>query len=123
MRIFKTRTFSRWARKEKVWDSLLCTAVNEMETGLIDANLGGGVYKKRVALGSRGKSGGARTVLAYQSGANAYFVFGFAKSERANIGTEEVLTLKRLAKKLLNYNAATITHALKVGELEEITND
>jgi hypothetical protein len=63
-RIFKTRHFSRWMRKTELFDEALCTAVSEMNEGLIDADLGGDVVKKRVALPGRGKSGGARTIVA-----------------------------------------------------------
>ncbi|WP_363322845.1 type II toxin-antitoxin system RelE/ParE family toxin [uncultured Alcanivorax sp.] len=85
MRIFKNRPFSKWASKEGLNDALLLAAVDEMERGLIDANLGGHVVKKRVAVGGQGKSGGMRTLLAYRVGDKAFFVYGFAKSARANI--------------------------------------
>jgi hypothetical protein len=67
-RTFKTRYFSRWMRKSGLTDSMLCQAVAEMVRGLIDADLGGGVVKKRVALPGCGKSGGARTLLATNRG-------------------------------------------------------
>ena len=63
-RVFKTRTFARWSRKAGLADAALRAAVVEMAAGLIDADLGGRVYKKRVRLPGRGKSGGARTLIA-----------------------------------------------------------
>jgi len=122
MRIFKIRRFAKWARKEKISDSLLRTAVEEMEKGLIDANLGGNIYKKRVRLEGRGKSGGARTILAYRLGDRAFFVFGFTKSERANVNAEEVVALKDLAADLFGYDNTKINQLVKAGDLEEITN-
>lgn len=86
-RVFKTRHFARWMRKTELTDSALCAAVSEMAAGLIDADLGGGVLKKRVALPGRGKSGSARTLVATNKGVRWFFVFGFEKNERASIST------------------------------------
>ena len=85
MRIFKTKTFARWMRKEGLSDAGLIIAAGEMEEGKIDANLGGKVFKKRVALPGRGKRGSARSLIAYQDRDKAFFVFGFSKNERASI--------------------------------------
>ena len=84
MRIFKNRAFNKWAIKEGLDDEAFRSAIDEMERGLIDADLGGHVVKKRVAIGSRGKSGGARTLLAYQISDKAIFVYGFAKNAHGN---------------------------------------
>lgn len=88
-RIFKTRHFQRWMRKTELTDQVLCTAVAEMVQGLIDADLGGGVVKKRVGLAGRGKRGGARTLVATNKGSRWFFVFGFEKNDRANIDDDE----------------------------------
>jgi len=85
MRIFKTKWFQKWAKKEKVSQKALQRAIEEMERGLVDADLGGHVYKKRVAIQGRGKSGGVRTLIAYQVKDKAFFIYGFAKNKRANI--------------------------------------
>lgn len=78
-RVFKTRHFQRWMRKTALSDAALCKAVEEMVAGLIDADLGGGVLKKRVGLAGRGKRGGARTLVASNRGSRWFFVFGFEK--------------------------------------------
>ena len=65
-RVFKTRYFSRWLRKTLLSDAALCRAVAEMEQGLIDADLGGGVIKQRIARPGAGKSGGFRSVVLYR---------------------------------------------------------
>lgn len=120
MRAFKTRAFARWADAEDLIDSALASAVAEMERGLVDAHLGAQVVKKRVALPGRGKRGGARTLLAFKKGEKAFFVYGFAKNERANISAIELNALKLLAKELLRYPAASLTLAINAGELIEI---
>jgi len=102
MPIFKTKWVHRWATKEGLMDASLRTAVDEMLRGLVDADLGGYVFKKRVALPGRGKSGSARTLLAFKQGHHAFFVYGFAKSARANISQTELKALRRLAEELLS---------------------
>lgn len=104
-------------------DETLLAAVEELEIGLIDAELGGYVIKKRVALQGRGKRGGARTLLAYQQGNKAFFVYGFAKNERANISDKELKALKLLAIQLLGYTNPTLIKAIKAGELIEVYVD
>lgn len=123
MRIFKNKAFSKWATKEGLDDDALRAAVDEMERGLIDADLGGHVVKKRVAVGGRGKSGGVRTLLAYKVGDKAFFVYGFAKNARANISADELKALKHLAKELLGYRDKALTEAIKHGALIEVEND
>ncbi|NVF16584.1 type II toxin-antitoxin system RelE/ParE family toxin [Vreelandella maris] len=123
MRVFKNKVFSKWAAKEGLDDAALLAAVEEMERGLIDADLGGHVVKKRVAIGGRGKSGGARTLLAYKIGNKAFFVYGFAQKARANISAEELKALKHLAKELLGYGDKALSEAIKHGALIEVKND
>lgn len=53
MEVYKTKWFDRWARKEGLNDFSLCDAVSEMTAGLYDANLGGGLLKKRIARRGR----------------------------------------------------------------------
>ena len=96
-RVFKTRHFGRWARKVGLSDRALCQAVEEMIRGLIDADLGGGVVKKRIGLADRGKRGAVRTLIATNKGNRWFFVFGFEKNERANIDSEELGALQDLA--------------------------
>ena len=120
MRAFKTKAFARWAAGEGLGDEALAVAVAEMERGLIDARLGGQVVKKRVALAGRGKRGGARTLVAFRAAERAIFVYGFAKSERANINDLELKALRLLAKELLNYSVASLSKAMKAGQLIEI---
>ena len=123
MRICKTRSFDKWAAKEGLADPVLAAAVAEMEAGLIDAELGGQVVKKRVSLAGRGKRGGARTLLAYRQGDRAFFVYGFAKNERDNIDAKELKALKQLAAIQLGWNDTQLAHALHEGTLIEVDHD
>lgn len=84
-------------RKTELTDKALCDAVTEMKSGLIDADLDGGVVKKRVAVPGRGKSGGTRTLLANNKDDRWFFVFGFEKSERGNISSKELEALQKIA--------------------------
>jgi hypothetical protein len=120
LKAFKTKLFARWADGAGLSDEVLAAAVTEMNQGLIDARLGGKVVKKRVAPPGRGKRGGARTVVAFKQGEKAFFVYGFAKNERANVSAKELKALRLLAKELLSYPAATLIKAIKAGELIEI---
>ena len=120
MIIYKTKWFERWAIKEGLSDQMLVATLAEIEQGNIDAHLGGNVIKKRVAIGSRGKSGGLRTILAFKSQHSVFYIFGFAKNEQANISSKELQALKLLAQKLLNYDNKTLSNAIKTHELIEV---
>jgi len=120
MQAFKIKAFAKWASSESLSDDALVSAVVEMEKGLIDAKLGGQVVKKRVALPGRGKRGSARTPVAFRQGNKAFFIYGFAKNERANVSDKELRALKMLAKELMSYTAAALTKATKAGELIKI---
>ena len=121
MRIFNNREFSKWASREGVPNSILRKVVDEMERGLVGVNLGGQVFKKRIALSGRGKSSGARTLVAYRIGDRAIFVYGFAKNVKDNIGVDELKGLKVSAGIFLNYNNEEINQAVKAGILIEVT--
>jgi hypothetical protein len=122
-RVFKTRHFARWMRKSSLTDDALCDAVHEMAAGLIDADLGGGVVKKRIALPGRGKRGSVRTLVATRRGSLWFFVFGFEKAERGNISTIELSALKELGGHLLGLSSRELKIALDDGALEEICRD
>ena len=122
-RVFKTRHFARWMRKTELTDVALCVAVREMSLGLIDADLGGGLVKKRVGLAGRGKRGGARTLVATNKNNRWFFVFGFEKNERANIDADELEALQELAAELLVRTQEELEIALADGALKEICHE
>jgi len=123
IRVFKTRHFNRWMRKTELSDGALCQAVNEMLQGLIDADLGGGVVKKRIGISGRGKSGGVRTLIATNKGSKWFFVFGFEKNDRANITENELEALQELAEELLARTVKQLDETIQNGTLTEIFND
>ena len=123
MAVYKTRWFDRWARKEGLSTASLCAAVNEMSEGLIDADLGGGLVKKRIGRLGQGKSGGYRTLVATNKGNRWVFVFGFPKNERSNIDKDETEALKKLAAHLLSLTAQAVVKAQSAGELIEVDCD
>lgn len=120
MRIFTTRAFSRLDVASELSNKSLITAVAEINDGLWDASLGGQVYKKRVALAGRGKSGGARTLVAFKHDDQAFFMYGFAKNQRSSITVKEQQALKGLARELLGYGDKQLNRALEQGALIEI---
>jgi hypothetical protein len=123
VRIFKNKTFSRFARKSGIDDSNLCKAVSDAERGLLDADLGGGVIKQRVARSGGGKSGGFRTLILFRMGMLAFFVHGFAKNEQDNIDDNDLVALRKLATTMLAYNDAALGGALENKTLIEVICD
>jgi len=118
--ILKRKDFARWQAAEKLPDAALCKAVREMEDGLIDADLSGLLYKKRVARSGTGKSGGYRTLLSARIGSRHVFLHGFAKSDKANITQDEKKALQFAGKVFLELSGAALSQALKSGVLVEV---
>jgi len=120
MRVFKSAWFQKFARKEKISDAALYEAVARAGRGLIDADLGGGVIKQRVARPGEGRSGGYRTLIFFRVGTRAVFAFGFAKSDRDNISAEDEGILRSTAKLTLGFSDAEIDQLVDAGKLEEV---
>lgn len=118
--MFKTRTFGRWSRKTGIGDELLCAAVEEMEQGLIDADLGGRVFKKRIPVPGRGKRGGARTIIGSNLRDRWFFLFGFEKKDRETISARELGALQTIGNGLLALDPKLLDKAVAQSELEEI---
>ena len=120
MRVFVTRWVARYTRRERITHTSLCEAVARAENGLIDADLGGGLIKQRVARPGKGRSGGYRTVLAYRPTDRAVFLLAFAKNERDNITADELKTAREIASRLLAMSTAELQRAKQEGEIEEV---
>lgn len=120
MRIFKTKWFVRYARSERIEDRSLYEAVERAERGIIDADLGGGVIKLRVARPGQGRSGGYRMLVAYRCGDLAVFMYGFAKKERDNIEDDELETLRNIASDLFGSTAECLERQVGEGRLQEV---
>jgi hypothetical protein len=123
VRLYKLKGFARFQRRERITDQVLGKAVKSAERGLIDADLGGGLIKQRVARAGQGKSGGFRTIVAYRRGDRAVFLYGFAKSERANLDGDERAHWQRVGRAYLGLDEDGIEAAIAADELMEVRYD
>ena len=123
MRIFKTKWLTRFARREGIADKSLREAIERAESGLIDADLGGGLIKQRVARKGQGRSGGYRMIVGYRAKDRAIFLLGFAKNERENIEDDELLSLREIAQNWFAADGSRIRKELELGNLQEIDHD
>ena len=123
MGIYKTKPFARFADRENVEDSALCDAVHRAEEGLVDADLGGGVIKQRIARPGQGKSGGFRSILLFRQGERAFFAYGFAKSDRGNIRKDELKAFRLLAAEMLAMDDKALRAAAANGTIIEVICD
>ena len=120
MRVFKIKSFMRFARRERIRDADLLEAIDRAGRGLVDADLGGGLIKQRVARPGQGRSGGFRTVIAYQARNRAVFLYGFAKSERDNIHDDELDALRKIAAVWFKADTAALAKQVSQGLAEEV---
>ena len=123
MRAFKNAWFKRFVRKEKISAAALWEAVDRAEQGQIDADLGSGVIKQRIARSGRGKSNGYRTIILYCKGDKAFFVFGFPKNEQNNIREDEEIQFKKMAKQVLALTDEQLQQLIANGQFEEIVKN
>ena len=123
MRLYKTKWFVRYARQERIEDQSLRDAIERAERGLVDADLGSGIIKQRVARPGEGRSGGYRLLIAYRSGNLAVFLYGFAKNERDNITADELATLQEIGAAWIAAKKERIENAIKEGLLKEIHHE
>lgn len=119
MRAFKVKGFVRFQRKERLDDAALLKAVRDAEKGLVDADLGHGLIKQRVARQGEGKRGGYRTIVAFRKGDRAVFLYGFAKSDKATLAPDELALLARIGARWLSASSAELSAAITATELTE----
>ena len=117
---YKTKPFARFADREGIEDETLCDAVRRAERGLIDADLGGGVIKQRIAREGYGQSGGFRAIVLFRRGERCFFVYGFAKSDRENLRRDELKAFRLLADEVLAMDEAGLGAALSNGTIVEV---
>jgi hypothetical protein len=122
LRVFKNAWFGRFARKQKIPDAVLRHAVERIERGQIDADLGGGVVKQRIARPGKGKSKGFRTIILLRQSKRAVFVYGFAKGARENIRKDEEETFKLAAKYVLALSDEQIEALIANGQFSEVAS-
>ncbi len=119
-RVFKTRWFQRFARKERIGDAVLLDAVARAEKGQVDADLGGGVIKQRIARPGHGKSSGYRTIILFRRGQRAVFVYGFAKKDKENVDPDEEKQFKEAAQHVLRLTETQLAQLVKQGDFLEV---
>lgn len=120
MRVLLNRWFARFARRKRLDETAMCEAVQRADRGLIDADLGGGVIKQRVARRGQGRSGGYRVLIALRRPQIAVFMIGFAKNERANIEDDELNAMREAARDVLRLSEDQIDRLIEQGAFTEI---
>ncbi|MCK4608257.1 MAG: type II toxin-antitoxin system RelE/ParE family toxin [Gammaproteobacteria bacterium] len=120
MRIFKNKFFSQWARKIGLENKTLKLAVDEINSGLYEADLGGCLFKKRIGLRNKGKRSSLRTIVVFKKDRKAFYLYGFSKNKQANISTTDKKIYKELAALLLSYSDEEINFAVKNKKLIEV---
>jgi hypothetical protein len=123
LKIYKSKWFARFARKERISDARLCEAVEYAEKGLIDADYGDGLIKQRIARPGEGKSGGYRSIILFRKAERSFFVFGFAKSDQDNIDKSDERDFKELAAVLLNAPDEQLARLVESGKYQEVQYD
>ena len=123
MRVFKTKPFARFADRERIDDAALCDAARRAHQGLIDADLGGGVIKQRLARRGQGRSGGFRGIVLFRPKDRSFFVYGFAKKSRNNIRNDELLAFRLLADEMLGLEGDALVAVLTNGTITEVICD
>jgi hypothetical protein len=119
MKVYATKTFRRFQRKEGITDAALCQAVESAGRGLVNADLGGGLIKQRVGRRGQGKRGGYRTI-AYRAGERAVFLYGLGKNERDNINADELARWRVAGRVMLEGDSRWIAVAIARGEIAEV---
>ena len=122
-RVFKYTRFSRFASKESITDHELLEAVDQLEADQADANLGGDVYKVRIARQGEGKSGGYRVIVYFRNEFRTFFSYGFSKNDQGNISRKDLKRFKEDAKDLFSYTDEEIKEYLRNGSLIEIIEE
>jgi len=123
LRVFKNAWFGRFARKENISAQVLWDAVDRADKGLVDADLGGGVIKQRIARPGESKSKGYRSIVLYRKGDNAFFVYGFPKSDLGNIRDDEQEQFKKAAKSIFALSDEQIRQLIENGQFEEVNKN
>ena len=118
-----TKKFGKWAKKNKLPPQNLAKSLTEVIDGTFEANLGGHIFKKRVAKSGEGKRGSFRTIICFKQSDRVVYLHGFSKNSKENISDKEFQSLKELAAILLNMNDEELQIAISSGVLMEVNNE
>lgn len=94
MSVYLTKEFARFARKAGLADAKLLRAAREVAAGRYDADLGGGVFKQRVAREGGGKSGGFRTIVLFRVGSDSFFCARLCKERQGERFAQRAASLE-----------------------------
>jgi hypothetical protein len=122
VRIFKTKWFDRFACKFDIPNSMLIEAVERAENGLVDADLGSGVLKQRIARAGEGKSKGHRAIILLRKGDRAFFVYGFSKKDRDSLRQDEEERFRKMAGSYFSLSESDLSGLLAIGDFMEVKN-
>jgi hypothetical protein len=120
MAIYKLRKVRAFARRHGISDRMLAAAAGDVRDGRFDADLGGGLYKQRLARDGGGKSGGFRTLITHRTSKHLFFVYAYPKNARSNIGPDEEKGFKKLARMYGALSQEELDYAVRTGKLEEV---
>ncbi len=120
--VYKGKPFSRFARKAHITDADLWNAAQLADEGVIDADLGGGVIKQRIARAGEGKSGGSRSIILFKKNDRAVFVHGFEKKDVANITVKDLVAFRKLANAILGCTDAEMAQRVEIGLYFKVEN-
>lgn len=122
MRIFKNKWFNRWARRENISDLVLFNAAADIITGKVEADLGGCLFKKRIARAGSGKRGGYRTIVGYKkpNADRIIFLYAFAKSEKSDISIREESALSLVAEAFVSATDKQVNELIAKGSIWEV---
>jgi hypothetical protein len=123
MKRLMTREFSKWADKYGVTVADLVKVLDEVESGIFDADLGGHVLKKRVRFQGQGKRGSGRTIICFKKDHRAIFVHGYAKNQKASVSKKELEAFRRVAEILLNLSPDQVENSIRTGTFIEVVNN
>jgi len=123
MRVYRMKTFRRFQRKEDIGDDELREEIRRAERGLVDAELGGGIIKQRIARRGQGRSAGYRVIIAYRASTRAVFLYGFAKNEKDNISDDELSALRQIAADLFRASQDDLERMVRDNRLTELNYD
>ena len=116
----KNKYFVRWSREQGISDAVLCALIREFENGLFEANLGNHLFKKRISLAGKGKSGGGRTILFFQKGKKLILCLGFNKNQQDNLSALEIKLLHKMSDVYQDLTDDDIVKNVKYKELTVI---
>ena len=123
LKVYINAWFGRFARKQKISADALFDAVERAENGQIDADLGGGVIKQRIARQGESTSKGYRSIILFRGGDKSFFVYGFSKSELGNIRDDEEVLFKKMAKHILSLTDTQLSELIANGQFEEVSGN